>query len=277
MAEEPDTTKPGDGDESKLELPSLSLRRRKKKDKAVEEPPAEAIAETPVEAETPPVEEPEPAPEPTPAPEAEPAPVAEPAEEEPAEDEHTQVLPSAPEVERHDEPEPAAAAAPPPEKPAKVRKEPKQRQERAPFRLPPVSAPIAAAVTGAVIGLFIVGLTALSSRGCEAVRGTGSCGGIGLVFLIAILVLAVLLGAFLLKAWQIGDPMNSSFLAVGLVAVIAMLFFLSYIDEWWMVIVIPATSAVMYVLAWWITRSFVDDPGENEDEDARENAGARGL
>jgi hypothetical protein len=256
MAEEPDTTEPGDDDESKLELPSLSFRRRRKTDQPAEEPPAETVAETPVEAEAPPPAE-EPA--------EEPEPVTEPVDhpvDEPDEDERTQVLPSAPAA-REPEAEPERAS-----KPAKV------RQERASFRLPATSAPIASALTGVVVGLVMVGLTFLSSRGCELVRGTPKCGGVGLLLLVAILVVGVLLGAVLLKAWQVSDPLNSSFLAVGLVAVVAMLFLLPSITEWWMVIVIPVLGAATYVLAWWVTRTFVDT---EDDAEEPEDAGIRGL
>jgi hypothetical protein len=138
-----------------------------------------------------------------------------------------------------------------------------------------LSAPIASVVTGVVVGLVIVALTFLSSRGCELVRGSGSCGPVGLPLLIAIMTLGVLLGAVLLKAWRVSDPMSSSFLAVGLVAVVAMLFLLPSIGEWWMVIVIPALSALTYLLAWWVTRTFI----ETEDDEAEEpeDAGIRGL
>ncbi len=229
MAEEPDTTKPGDGNESRLELPKLGFGRRNKKDTAAEEPPVETVAETPVEAEAPPPpEEPEPEPEPE----------------------------SEPEPER-------------PANPARVRK------GRKALTLPPLPAPIASVVTGVVIGLVIVALTFLSSRGCELVRDTGNCGAVGLPLLIAIVVVGVLLGAVLLKAWQVGDPMSSSFLAVGLVAVVAMLFLLPSIDEWWMVIVIPALSALTYLLAWWVTRTFIDTDDDEAEEP--EDAGIRGL
>ena len=174
------------------------------------------------------------------------------------------MLPSAPEAEREPEPEPERPA-----KPARVRK------ERKALTLPPLSAPIASVVTGVVIGLVIVALTFLSSRGCELVRGSGNCGAVGLPLLIAIMVLGVLLGAVLLKAWQVSDPMSSSFLAVGLVAVVAMLFLLPSIDEWWMVIVIPALSALTYLLAWWVTRTFIDT--EDDEAEEPEDAGIRGL
>jgi len=197
MAEEPDTTKPGDRDESRLELPKLSFMRRWDQDAA-------------------------------------------------------------------DEPEPERPA-----QPARVRK------ERKALTLPPLSAPIASLVTGVVTGLVIVALTFLSSRGCELVRGSGSCGALGLPMLIAIMALGVLLGAVLLKVWQVSDPMSSSFLAVGLVAVLAMLFLLPSIDEWWMVIVIPVLSALTFLLAWWVTRTFIDT--EDDEAEETEDAGIRGL
>ncbi len=202
MVEEPDTTKPGDRDESRLELPKLSFMRRGGQDKAAEEPELE------------------------------------------------------PEPER-------------PAQPTRVRK------ERKALTLPPLSAPIASVVTGVLIGLVIVGLTFLSSRGCELVRGSGSCGAVGLPLLIAIMALGVLLGAVLLKAWQVSDPMSSSFLAVGLVAVLAMLFLLPSIDEWWMVIVIPVLGALTFLLAWWVTRTFIDT--EDDEAEETEDAGIRGL
>jgi hypothetical protein len=202
MVEEPDTTKPGDRDESRLELPKLSFMRLGGQDKAAEEPELE------------------------------------------------------PEPER-------------PAQPTRVRK------ERKALTLPPLSAPIASVVTGVLIGLVIVGLTFLSSRGCELVRGSGSCGAVGLPLLIAIMALGVLLGAVLLKAWQVSDPLSSSFLAVGLVAVLAMLFLLPSIDEWWMVIVIPVLGALTFLLAWWVTRTFIDT--EDDEAEETEDAGIRGL
>ena len=70
------------------------------------------------------------------------------------------------------------------------------------------------------------GLTTVAGRGCEVIRGVGSCGGIGLLALLVILVLEILLGAVLLKAWRLTDPTSTSFLGVGLAAVFVMLFLL---------------------------------------------------
>jgi hypothetical protein len=99
-----------------------------------------------------------------------------------------------------------------------------------------------------------------ASRGCEAVRDTSSCGGAGgLLALIAILAIEVAIGAALLKAWQVPDPASTSFLAVGIVATIAMLVFLEQLDSPWMLLVIPVMTAVAFVLSWWVTVSFIGE------------------
>ena len=63
----------------------------------------------------------------------------------------------------------------------------KPRKERTPLALPRINPRIAAALTGAVVGLVGVVLSFGASQGCEAVRGVGSCGGIGLFALLAVL------------------------------------------------------------------------------------------
>lgn len=117
----------------------------------------------------------------------------------------------------------------------------------------------AAALTGFVVGASMVVLTWLSLRGCEAVRGTSSCGGgPGFLLLIATFALCVLLGSALLKAFMIPDPGSSSFLAVGLVAVVALLFLIDFLDEWAMLIVIPVLSIGGYLASVWVTKTFVE-------------------
>jgi hypothetical protein len=314
MADEPDTSEPNDGgDDSKLELPSLGFRRwrrrRKQQDAAAAEEPSvpeappgpapepapeqtpEPPAETTVEAEVPPsaaepetlAAHPEPEPEPATEAETETQPISAWPEQEPEQepgpereqDDHTQVLPSAPEADDppgHDQEDhddvPVAARMPRPTTPKKRRK---------PFTLPPVPAPLATVLTGVLIGLGMVGLTFLSGRGCQAVKGTSSCGAVGVLLLVAIVVLAVMFGAVLLRAWKIADPMNTSFLSVGLVAVITMLFLLGSIDQWWMVIVIPVISALAYLLSWWVTRTFIDPPRADDDAEEPVDVDSVGL
>lgn len=117
----------------------------------------------------------------------------------------------------------------------------------------------AAAVTGLIVGGAMVLLTWLSLRGCEAVRGTSSCGGgPGFVLLLITFVVCVYLGSALLRAFVIPDPGSSSFLAVGLVAVVALLFLINLITSWSMIIVIPLLSVAAYLASVWVTETFVD-------------------
>lgn len=120
----------------------------------------------------------------------------------------------------------------------------------------------AAAVTGAVVGAAMIGLIMLSLRGCEAVRNTATCsGGPGFVLLVATFVACVLLGSALLKVFSIPDPGSSSFLGVGLVAVVALLFLIDVLDHWSMLIVIPVISVGAFLASVWVTETFVE-PGE---------------
>jgi len=149
-------------------------------------------------------------------------------------------------------------------------------------KLPGIHPAWAAIITGAISGLICVLLAKGASSGCEAIRDNSSCGGgIGLLALVAILAIEVLIGANLLKAWKVSDPFSTSFLGVGLVAMVAMLFFLDVIEEASMVAVIPVITAVSFLLSWWVTvkfveesSEFVDDEDEDEDEEAQEEADA---
>jgi len=149
--------------------------------------------------------------------------------------------------------EPVAPVAPVEDAPPPL--EPKPKRESV---LPRLRALQAALAVGALIGLLAVLLTFASLKLCELVRGTDSCGGPGLLLLVATLVILTYVGGWLLRGLGIDDPGSTSFLAVGLLAVLAMLFFLDVIYTWWMVIVIPLVSMATYALSWWVTTRFVD-------------------
>jgi hypothetical protein len=132
--------------------------------------------------------------------------------------------------------------------------------EPAPPEGPRMNPRLAAVLTGAIVGLVGVLLAYLSGTGCEAVRGVGSCGGIGLLALLVIVAIEVVLGAAILKFWRLSDPTSTSFLGVGLVAVFVLLFLLSQLDSVWMIVVIPALSGLTFLVSWWVTETFVDPP-----------------
>ena len=219
-----DTGKPEDG--PSLEMPALSLRRKKKT-------PAEAPPEAP--------------PEPTVEVEREP--------------------------EASDE---AVAEAPPitvPEpEPLPV---PKALRERRTFSAPKIPLPAlagipAAAVTGVVVGGLAVLFTWLAISGCDAVRGTKSCGGgPGILILVAVLIVLAYTGGWLLRSFDVPDANSTSFLAVGVLAVVVMLFLLDALYDWWMVIAIPVVAVIAYIVSWWVTTAIV------ESDDAPETTARR--
>ncbi len=214
-----DTGKPDDGtdDGPSLEMPSFSLRRRKKVP-----PPEDAT------------------PEPTPEPVPEPEPVLEPRP--------TAVIPEQPAY------EPPTAVVPV--------VEPRPRREL------PLSGLPAAAATGVVVGALAVLLAWLAGVGCEAVRGTSSCGGgPGFLILLLVLVTLALAGSWLLARFGVPESGSTSLLAVGIMAVLVMVFLLGSLDAWWAVIAIPVTAVVGYAVSWWVTNAVV---GEDTDAEVAE-------
>ncbi|HET6625000.1 MAG TPA: hypothetical protein VFG63_01300 [Nocardioidaceae bacterium] len=160
---------------------------------------------------------------------------------------------------RNKKPQPEAEPAAAPERELGAPTPPPARDR---FALPVIPGPLAAILTGLVVGAFGAVLTYLGMAGCEAVKGTSTCGDPGFFLLVAILVLMVLLGLLLLKAWQVGDPGSTSFLAVGLVAVIVLLTLVDVIFSAWMFLVVPLVGAAAYALAHWVTTRFVEQVEE---------------
>ena len=225
----------------------------------------------------PPESAPEPAPEPAPDPaDVESTQVIEPAPAPEVDDTLVEaapvapapVTPAPPEEEAAplfvDEVQPAAAAPavkdPPPAKEPKAAKAPKAAKEPKEPRPPrePLPGRVAAALTGLVVGLALVGGTAGTLRGCEAVQNTATCGSAGFPLLLAIVVLMIVLGSVLLRTLQVPDPGSTSFLAVGVISVVALLFFIEVIESWWMIIAIPAVSVAAYLLSHWVTTTFIE-------------------
>jgi hypothetical protein len=127
------------------------------------------------------------------------------------------------------------------------------------LRLPRLTGPAAAALTGLVVGAFLVLATYGSLRGCTAIRGTSTCGGTaGFPLLLGIGIVAVLIGAGLLRAFRAASPGSDSFLAVALVAVVTTLFLGGHDDAWWMFLVVPILTIGAFALAHWVSVRFID-------------------
>jgi len=241
-------------DRPSLEMPSLGFGRKRKRaaqEKSSPEEPAAPSAESIPSPEPEPTPVPDPTPEPAPEPErtevlesVPPGATAPPlfADEVPVHDDERVVEPEA-----EDEDEAAAGA----------------RKERRQVSLPAIGGMAASMVVGAVVGLLTVGLTWASLRLCEVVQGTSSCGNPGFFLLLAIMVAMVLIGSVLLRAFGVVDPGSTSFLGVGLVAVVALLFLVDLLFLWWMVIAIPAVAVASFALAHWVTTAFIE-PAHND-------------
>lgn len=220
------------GDGPSLEMPSLGFRRKKKQPRP--EPSEDVTA--PAGAAAPP---------------AEPEPAAGPDRGTPL------VVEDAPATAAH--PVATEEEAPPPaEAPAAPRRRPSRPSLPA---LPRIGAMPATLLTGAVVGLLTVVLTWGALHLCEVFRGTSTCGDPGFFLLLAILVVAVLAGSALLRAFGVPDPGSTSFLGVGLVSVVALLFLGDLLFEWWMVVAIPVVAVGAFALSHWVTTAFVEPAG----------------
>ena len=134
--------------------------------------------------------------------------------------------------------------------------------EPGPRRLPTVqvrSLP-AASLTGVAVGGLAVLLAWLAGVGCEAVRGTSACGGgPGLLILLVVLVVLTWAGSLLLRALGVPHAGSTSLLAVGILAVLVLVFLLGSLDERWAIVAVPVASAISYVASWWVTGAVGDD------------------
>ena len=145
------------------------------------------------------------------------------------------------------------APVPPSEAP-----EPADDRPRREFALPSIGTRPASVVTGLLVGVLTVGATWGGLRLCEVVRGTSSCGNPGFLLLLAIVIAMVWIGSMLLRAWGVPDPGSTSFLGVGLLTVLALLFLVDVLFSWWMIIVIPVLSMLTFALAHWVATVFVE-------------------
>jgi hypothetical protein len=157
---------------------------------------------------------------------------------------------------------PVVTAERPPREPRQP-KEPRQRRVPRPSGVPALSGMQAAAVTGLVVGAFLVLATYGALHLCSTVRGASTCGGrAGFPLLLAIGIVAVVGGGTLLRVFRVTSPMGDSFLAVALVAVLSVLFLNDHYDAWWMLIVVPVLTVVAYVLAHWVSVTYIDPVDE---------------
>jgi len=123
-----------------------------------------------------------------------------------------------------------------------------------------VPGPLAALLTGAVVGLAVVGLTDAGLQACSAMRGTSSCGTPGILLVLAIAAVAIVLGSALLRLAGVAGHGSTSFLGVGLLGVLLMLALLPALHAWWIVMAVPLLAMATFLAAWWLTTTY-SEPG----------------
>ena len=157
------------------------------------------------------------------------------------------------------QPEPPAQPAPP----AQSDQQPRRRARRRPLPTVRVSGLQAALLTGVAVGALALLLTWLAGVGCEAVRGTSACGGgPGLLVLVVVLAALVGEGTFVLRALGVPHAGSTSLLAVGILAVLVLVFLLGSLDEAWGLVAVPVASVLAHAASWWVTTTVGDDdPG----------------
>ena len=146
--------------------------------------------------------------------------------------------------------------------PAVVQPPPAPEPRPGPRRLPSVqvSGLPAASLTGVAVGGLAVLLAWLAGVGCEAVRGTSACGGgPGLLILLVVLVVLTWAGSLLLRVLGVPHAGSTSLLAVGILAVLVLVFLLGSLDEGWALVAVPVASAISYAASWWVTAAVSDD------------------
>lgn len=92
----------------------------------------------------------------------------------------------------------------------------------------------------------------LGERGCDAVRGTPSCGGAGLVLLAGTAAVVLLVGLTLLRLLRTPDAGLSNLLGFSLFAIVLMSALLDYVFSAYMWVVLPMVGALTYALGAWI-------------------------
>ena len=121
------------------------------------------------------------------------------------------------------------------------------------WRLPHLDPRLAAAVTGAVVGLVTVALGVLALAVFESIRGVSSGGGLwGGLTLLGIALVAVLLGQPLLRGFGSPSGRLTSVLAVVLAIVALLGLFLDLADSWAAIVVLPLLGIVTFSLSAWL-------------------------
>jgi hypothetical protein len=114
---------------------------------------------------------------------------------------------------------------------------------------PPLPPTVAVVVAGILCGFLTVGFVWLSERGCDASRGTPSCGALGLPLLILTVVVTIVAGAYMLRRLMQPNPVLVAFLGVTFMLLIVVGLLADRLFTPWSLLVVPALTAATFLVA----------------------------
>lgn len=122
------------------------------------------------------------------------------------------------------------------------------------YDAPPLPPLLVLAVVGLLAGFVVVGMVWLSERGCDRFRGAANCGALGFPLLVLTVVVAIVLAALALSRLAMPQPKLVAFLGVAFMLLIVLAFLSDDLFSSWTLLVVPALTAVTFLLAHLIAR-----------------------
>lgn len=112
-----------------------------------------------------------------------------------------------------------------------------------------LAAPAWAALTGLVVGGVLTGLVYAGMQTFQAIYNTPAGDGVGAVVLVAVLVVSMLVGRFLLKWRGLYDPSATTLLGILLMAIVTLGVLLPIVFTAWMLLITPLLGAATYLVS----------------------------
>jgi hypothetical protein len=117
------------------------------------------------------------------------------------------------------------------------------------YDAPPLPPLLILAVVGLLCGFATVALVWLSERGCDRVRGTPSCGALGLPLLVLTVVITIVLGALALSRLGMSQPRLVAFLGVMFMLLIVVGLLSGQLFSTRALLVVPVLTAITFLVA----------------------------
>lgn len=112
-----------------------------------------------------------------------------------------------------------------------------------------VVAALSAAGTGVVVGAVLTGLVYAGMRAFEAIYNTPAGNGVGAIVLLAVVVVSLLVGRYLLRWRGLPDPNATTLLGLALMAIVTLGALLPIVFSSWMLLITPLLGGVSYLVA----------------------------